>query len=250
LNRVGGKVAIVTGAASGMGRSHAIELAREGAKVVLTDVQQELGREAAQKIVRDGGTAQFLSLDVTNAEQWRSVVETTIRAFGQLNILVNNAGVYVYSNVVDMTVAQWDNVFSVNAKGTFLGCREAIPAMKAAGGGSIINVSSNFALVGRPGFSAYCASKGAIRLFTKAIAAELAADNIRANSLHPGLVETDMTRGLLVDKTAIDGLLGPAPMRRVAQPIDISGAVVYLASDESSFMTGSEMVVDGGYSAV
>jgi cyclopentanol dehydrogenase len=250
MKRVKGKVAIVTGAASSMGRSHAVELVREGAQVVLTDVRAEPGQAAAREIVNGGGTAMFLPLDVCSADQWQTVVAETIDAYGKLDVLVNNAGVYIYSNAADMTVEQWDFVLAVNAKGTFLGCRAAIPAMKAAGGGSIINVSSNFGLIGRAGFSAYCASKGAVRLFTKAIAAELAVDKIRANSLHPGLVATEMTRDLIVNQESIDRLLGPAPVRRVGQPVEISSMVVYLASDESSFMTGSEIVVDGGYSAV
>jgi cyclopentanol dehydrogenase len=250
MKRVHGKVAIVTGAASGMGRSHAIELAREGASVVVTDVRAELAEIVANKIVQDGGKAVFQPLDVSKHDAWSAVIKKTLDSFGKLDVLVNNAGVYIYANAVDTTPEQWDHVFSVNARGTFLGCRAAIPAMKTAGGGSIINISSNFALVGRAGFSAYCASKAAIGGFTKAIAAELAVDKIRANSLHPGLIATEMTKDLIVDQASIDNLLGVALIRRVGQPVEISNAVIYLASDESAFMTGSEMVVDGGYVAV
>ncbi len=250
MNRVAGKVAIVTGAAFGMGRSHAIELGREGAKVAVTDIKEEAGRAVAAEIVADGGEAIFLLHDVARLDHWQAVVANTAEHFGRLDVLVNNAGVYVYADLESMTPEQWDFIFSVNVRGTFLGCREATPFLKRAGGGSIVNVSSNFALVGRAGFSAYCASKGAIRLFTKAIAAELAPSNIRVNSLHPGLIATEMTRDLIQDQASIDMVLGPAPMRRVGQPVEVSHAVVYLASDESSFMTGAEMVVDGGYAAV
>lgn len=165
-------------------------------------------------------------------------------------MLVNNAGVYTFGEADTITDEQWNMVFDVNVRGTFFGCREIIPHMKKAGGGSIINVSSNFAIVGVPGFSVYSASKGAVRLFTKSIAAELAKDNIRANSIHPGLVETDMTRPLIPNQEAVEALIANAPMRFAAQPEQISGAVVYLASEESSFMTASEMVIDGGYHAV
>ena len=250
MNRVEGKVAIVTGAAFGMGRSHAMALAREGARVALTDIKEDAGRAVVAEIVASGGEAIFVAHDVSRQEDWQAVVAATVARFGKLDVLVNNAGTYAYAELEDTTVEQWDQIFAVNARGTFVGCREAVPHMKRAGGGSIINVSSNFALVGRPGFSAYCASKGAIRLFTKAIAAELGAFNIRANSLHPGLVATEMTRPFIQDQASLDIIMGPALIRRAAEPIEISHAVVYLASDESSFMTGSEIVVDGGYAAV
>ena len=213
-------------------------------------MQEAPGRAVAAEIVASGGEAVFLAHDVAKPEHWRSVMAATIGRFGRLDALVNNAGVYFYADLENSTPEQWDRTFEVNVRGTFLGCREALPHLKRAGGGSVVNVSSNFALVGRAGCSAYCASKGAIRLFTKAIAAELAPFHIRVNSLHPGLVATEMTRDLIQDQAGVDMVLGPAPMRRVGQPAEISHAVVYLVSDESAFMTGAEMVVDGGYVAV
>jgi cyclopentanol dehydrogenase len=250
LGRVNGKVAVVTGAASGMGRAHAVALAREGALVVATDMQDDRCRETVAIITATGGKAIFVHHDISKVDDWKAVVVAANKEFGRIQVLVNNAGVYVVAEADQTTLEQWDFVFNINVRGTFIGCQQIIPEMKAAGGGSIINISSNFALVGRAMFSAYCASKGAVRSFTKAIAAELASHNIRANTVHPGLVETDMTRDLIGTQEGLDMILGGAPIRRAAQPEEIANAVIYLASDESAFMTGSELVIDGGYVAV
>jgi cyclopentanol dehydrogenase len=245
-----GKVALITGAAHGMGRSHAILLAQEGANVVVTDRDRKAGASVAEEIASGGGSASFAPLDVSSEIEWKTAVSHAVQTYGSVDVLVNNAGTYTYAMTENIAVADWDRVFAVNARGTFLGCREVIPVMKRAGGGSIVNVASNFGLVGRPGFAAYCASKGAVRMMTKAMAAELASFNIRVNSLHPGLVATDMTRDFIATPQALDDLLGPALIRRAAEPMELARAVLFLASEESSYVTGSEFVVDGGYSSV
>ncbi|MGR3375985.1 SDR family NAD(P)-dependent oxidoreductase [Salipiger abyssi] len=250
MGRVQGKSAIVTGAGSGMGQAHARALAREGAQVFATDVNEEGLAETLRLITEAGGTAKVRRHDVSKEEDWTAVVAETLDAFGKIDILVNNAGVYTVANAEDCTLDQWDFVMNINARGTFMGVRAVIPHMKAAGGGAIVNVSSNFAMVGRPGFSIYCASKGAVRLFTKAVAAEVAEDGIRVNSLHPGVIATPMTADLIATPEGLDQLLGGAPLRRAAEPEEIADAVLYLASDESRFMIGSELVIDGGYSSV
>jgi cyclopentanol dehydrogenase len=245
-----GKVVLITGAGHGMGRSHALLLAQEGATVVVTDRDHDAGASVAAEIISREQSASFAPLDVSSEKEWKAAVSHALQTFGRLNVLVNNAGTYVYGMTEDIGADDWDRVFAVNARGTFLGCREVIPLMKRAGGGSIVNVASNFGLVGRPGFSVYCASKGAVRMMTKAMAAELADFNIRVNSLHPGLVSTDMTKDLIATPEALDALLGPALIRRAADATELAGAVLFLASDESSYVTGSEFVVDGGYSSV
>ncbi|MBN9888127.1 SDR family NAD(P)-dependent oxidoreductase [Salipiger abyssi] len=250
MGRVQGKSAIVTGAGSGMGQAHARALAREGAQVFATDVNEEGLAETLRLITEAGGTAKVRKHDVSKEEDWEAVVAEALDAFGKIDILVNNAGVYTVANAEDCTLDQWDFVMNINARGTFMGVRAVIPHMKTTGGGAIVNVSSNFAMVGRPGFSIYCASKGAVRLFTKAVAAEVAEDGIRVNSLHPGVIATPMTADLIATPEGLDQLLGGAPLRRAAQPEEIANAVLYLASDESRFMIGSELVIDGGYASV
>lgn len=250
MHNLNGKIAIVTGAASGMGRAHTLALAGAGARVLATDINSSGGAETAELARKQAGDVRFVEHDVGNEEQWKSAVEQCVESFGRPNVLVNNAGVYIHKATHEMTVADWDFVLNVNARGTFLGCREVIPHMTVAGGGSIVNVSSSFALVGRGGFAAYCASKGAVRSLTKALAAELADRNIRVNSLHPGTTETAMTKPLLTSQDAADFLMGGQPIRRIARPEEVSAAVLFLVSDGSSYMTGSEIVVDGGYTAV
>lgn len=250
MGKLDGRIAIVTGAASGMGRAHAIGLAREGALVAATDRNLDGVQKTVALISAASGHAIALEHDVANESAWRMIISETKSQFGDATILVNNAGVYVLRPAEEMSLSEWDFVLSVNARGTFIGCREVIPGMKRAGGGSIINVSSTFGLVGRAGFSAYCASKGAIRLFTKAVAAELAPYGIRANTVHPGTIETAMTAPLLTTQEGVEALMGSQPVRRIGRPEEVASAVVFLASDDSSYMTGSELVVDGGYVAI
>jgi 3(or 17)beta-hydroxysteroid dehydrogenase len=251
--RVEDKVAIVTGAASGIGRGCAEALAREGARVVLTDVQEELGREAAKAI---GGDAVFVRHDVTNEENWRTVVGAAVERFGRLDVLLNNAGIIIVANVEETTVEQLRKIMAVNFDGVFLGCKHAIPAMRKSGGGSIINISSAAGLVGTAAFPAYSASKGAVRLLTKSVAAHCRdrGDAIRCNSIHPGGIDTPMITEITRSRKAgIDDVAQlAAPGRAVGYgaPADIGHLVVYLASDESRFMNGSEVAIDGGLTAV
>ena len=250
MGRAKNKTAIVTGGAGGMGRAHCLLLAREGARVVVTDRDEQGGNETVAEIEAAGGTAIFVRHDVSSEPDWQFVVARTLSAYGQVDVLVNNAGISLFKPTVETTLAEWDAIQNVNIRGTFLGCREVIPSMRVAGGGSIINVSSTWGLVGRAGFAAYCASKGAVRLLTKALAAELAPCNIRVNSLHPGTIETNLTKPVLTSQEAIHEIIGPQLIRRVGKPMEVAAAVLLLASDESSFMTGTELIVDGGYVAV
>jgi 3(or 17)beta-hydroxysteroid dehydrogenase len=253
MGRVEDKVAIVTGAASGIGRGCAELLAREGARVVLTDVTEDAGREAAKAI---GGDAVFVGHDVSDEASWRAVIDATLARFGRLDVLLNNAGIIIVADVESTTVEQWRKIMAVNAEGVFLGCKHAIPVMRRSGGGSIINISSTAGLVGTPAFAAYSASKGAVRILTKTVAAHCRekGDGIRCNSIHPGGIDTPMvaaiTRSRQSNISDIEQLAAPGRAVGYGQPHDIGYLVLYLASDESRFMTGAELAIDGGLTAV
>ena len=254
MDRVKGKVAIITGAASGLGRAAALLLAKEGAKVTVTDINEVNGKEVAEEIRHDGGEAIFMKHDVSNERDWREVIEKTLAEFGKLDILVNNAGVLLIKEIKDTSLEEWHWLMSINLDGVFLGTKYAIGAMKSGGGGSIVNMSSAAGITGTPDdTSAYCASKGAIRLFTKAAALECSKAghnyNIRVNSIHPGIVETQMTKTVLDDNTLKKILEERNPIGRIGEPIDIAYAILYLASDESKFVTGTELIIDGGWTA-
>ncbi|MDI3263118.1 MAG: glucose 1-dehydrogenase [Fulvimonas sp.] len=249
MQRVKDKVILVTGAAMGMGQSHSELLAAEGARVFVADLNAALGEAVAEGIRQRGGQAEFLKLDVTAEADWNAAVARIIERAGRIDVLVNNAGILISKPVQDTTNEDWDRIFAVNVRGTFLGTRAVIPHMRQAGRGNIINISSIYGLVGAPNACAYEASKGAVRLFTKACAADLAPFGIRVNSIHPGVIETPMTREALADKAHLEQLLGPTLLKRPAKPIEVSQAVLFLASDESSFVHGAELVVDGGYTA-
>ncbi len=245
MGRVEGKVAIITGAASGMGRADAILLAQQGAKVVLADLNDTDGQAAAEEI---GENAIYLHLDVSNEENWISVIAQTVETFGGLDILVNNAGMMTLGNVVDTELDAYRKTNAVNNEGVFLGCKHAIPAMTRRGGGSIINMSSVAALHGMSFFAAYSASKGAVKALTKSVAMYCKEQNngIRCNSIHPDGVKTPMVAKVATGKETatqeeIDevGKLG-----NMCEPSDIANLVLYLASDESGFVTGAEMVID------
>ena len=247
--RLENKVALISGGARGMGAAEARLFASEGAKVVIGDVLEEEGRQTEAQINEAGGECLFVRLDVTSEPNWQDVVATTVARFGKLDILVNNAGIYRTERVEETSGELWDQVMEVNAKGVFLGTKCAIPEMKKAGGGSIINISSVAGLVGNTMSAAYTASKGAVRLFTKSTAIQYASDGIRANSIHPGTIETPMTAHLLAEESHRRNRLERTPLGRLGRAEDVAYGALYLASDESSFVTGSELVIDGGRTA-
>lgn len=256
MGRVTGKVAIVTGAASGMGAATARLLAREGASVMLADLQDETAQDIAAQIAADGGTARALRLDVTSEPSWEAAIAATLDAFGALDVLVNNAGIGApFGSVEDLSLADWRQMMGVNMEGVFLGTQKAIAAIKTTRDrGSIVNISSIMGIVGSPTTAAYVASKGAVRLFTKSAALHCAKQGyeIRVNSIHPGWIRTPMSQAAL-DELEATGAANKAlemtPMGRVGTPDDIAYGALYLASDESRFMTGAELVIDGGYTA-
>ncbi|WKN61276.1 glucose 1-dehydrogenase (plasmid) [Rhodococcus opacus] len=247
--RVEGKIAVVTGGATGMGRTHAQLLAEEGAAVVVTDIDVEGGRDTVTLIEKDGGTASFVQHDVSSSADWKVVVDHAVQAHGRVDILVNNAGILAFKSLQDTEEDVWDRIFAVNAKGTYLGCKTIIPAMKESKAPSIVNISSMYGIIGAPNAAAYEASKGAVRTLTKAAAVDLQEFGIRVNSVHPGVIATAMTNDILADPEGEKALLGTTILGRAAQPEEVSTVVLFLASEESSFMTGSEVVVDGGYIA-
>lgn len=251
--RVAGKVALVSGAASGLGAEAARRLAREGAKVMLTDLAAAQGQAVADEIAAAGGDAAFMPHDVTDEARWIEVIAATVARFGRLDVLVNSAGVGGGEPLLEATLEGWRRVTAINLDGTFLGLRHGAAAMIETGGGSIINLSSILGKVGFPGAAAYCASKGGVALLSKAAALELAAAGVRVNSVHPGFIDTPMVSEALHASAngneMRDMLVSRHALGRLGAPREIADAIVFLASDESSFMTGSELVVDGGYTA-
>lgn len=220
--------------------------------MVIADILDDRGKNLASEIseISSSGECVYVHLDVRNMSEWNTVVETAIKTFGKLDILVNNAGVTSRMMLLDTPEEDWDRVLDINSKGTFLGIKATVPAMRESGGGSIVNISSQMGLVGGD-FSSpqYQASKGAVRLLTKSVAVQYAAENIRCNSVHPAPIETDMTAGMRADKEKFADMIRRIPMGRYGKPEEVAYAVIYLASDESSFVTGSEVVVDGGWTA-
>ncbi len=249
--RLAGKVAIVTGASRGMGETEAKMFAAEGAKVVVADVSEDAGRKIEAEIAEAGGEAIFVKLDVTDEQQWRDAVNQTVERFGKLDVLVNNAGVSggIADDVLDTDA--WDTLMDVNAKGVFLGMKHAIPEMQRAGGGSIINISSISGFVGQEYVHmGYNASKGAVRIMTKTAAARYAREGIRVNSVHPGIMPPMGTSTVTAAPETRARMLAQVPMGREGRREEVGYAVLFLASDEASYITGTEIVVDGGYLAV
>lgn len=265
MGRVQGKIALVTGGASGIGRASALLLANEGATVVVTDVQDDQGADTVAKISQASGDAVFLHHDVTSEDAWISVVGEIKARFGRLDVLVNNAGIAVAGPVTEMSLADWRRQQAINLDGVFLGTKHSLPLMRASGGGSIINMSSLAGLKGTAGLSGYCATKGGVRLFTKAVALECAQarDKVRVNSVHPGIIETPIWGAIaggmpseilngaraganMPDLDAITAMVVPMGVKGL--PEDIAEGVLYLASDASSYVTGTELVIDGGLS--
>ncbi len=232
-----------------MGAAEARMFAREGAKVGIADILEDEGRRLEAEIAELGGEAIFIKLDATSEDDWNRAVDTIVSRFGKLDVLVNNAGIYRRGTVENTSVEDWDQIMDVNAKGVFLGTKAAIPAMRRAGGGSIVNISSTAGLVGSAGAAAYNASKGAVRLLTKATAIQYAKEGIRTNSVHPGPIETDMLAQVYTSPQMREQRLSNIPLGRTGRPDDVANGVLFLASDESSFMTGSELVIDGGATA-
>ncbi len=250
MKKLENKVAIITGAAMGMGKEESILFANEGAKVVVTDILKEEAESVAKEINQKGGEAIAYKLDVSKSNNWENLVKDVIKQWGKIDILVNNAGILSITGIETTTEEEWDKVMDINAKGQFLGIKAVLPAMKIAQKGSIINISSIYGIIGSGGSVAYHASKGAVRLMTKTVAAELAKYNIRVNSIHPGVIKTPMTENLLKDSANAKTVLGTTVLGRPAEPVEVAYGALFLASDESSFMTGSELVIDGGYTAL
>jgi NAD(P)-dependent dehydrogenase (short-subunit alcohol dehydrogenase family) len=242
-------VAIITGGAHGMGAEEARLFAREGATVVIADVLEEEGKTVEAEINRSGGEAMFMHTDVTSEADWKHLVEATVARFGKLDILVNNAGLSSTSQADPLDTEGWRRIMEVNATGVFLGTKYAIPAMQQAGGGAIVNISSIMGFVGgESGHPAYHASKGAVRIFTKATAVKYGPDGIRANSVHPGFMPP-MRSARPRETAALQRLVDWTPLRRTGKPIEVAYGVLFLASDEASFITGTELVIDGGFIA-
>jgi cyclopentanol dehydrogenase len=248
--RLEDKVVLISGGARGQGAVEARLFAGEGAKIVIGDVLEAEGRQVEAEINESGGECLFMRLDVTGEGNWQEVVAATVARFGKLDVLINNAGIYRTERVEETSEELWDQIMDINSKGVFLGTKCVIPEMRRAGGGSIINISSTAGLVGSSMSAAYGASKGAVRIFTKATAIQYAGDGIRANSIHPGIIETPMTAQLLSDDAQYRERLGRTPIGRIGRPEDVAYGALYLASDESSFVTGSELVIDGGRTAM
>ena len=247
--RLQGKVALVTGAASGIGAATARRFAAEGASVALTDVRAEVGAALAETLNADGHRARFVPLDVTSESQWEAAVARVTGRFGPPTVLVNNAGIYARRLIEDTSPAELDRMMEVNVKGVFLGIKAVLPAMRAGGGGSIVNLSSVAGIIGSAISSDYNASKGAVRILTKCAALQYAKDGIRCNSVHPAPIDTDMGWQAMPAGEIRERRLQEIPLGRMGTADEVANAILFLASDEASFVTGSELVVDGGLTA-
>ena len=247
--RLDGKVALISGGARGMGAEEARIFAREGAKVVIGDISEDDGKAVEAQVAEAGGQALFIRLDVTQEADWAKAVDQAVSSFGKLDVLVNNAGISSRAFTDDTAIDAWDKIMEINSKGVFLGTRAAVPKMLEAGGGSIINISSIMGLVGSAGgHPAYNASKGAVRIFSKAMAVRHGKDNIRVNSVHPGFMPP-MASGIAYDQDQRRGSLEQTPLGREGRIEEVANAVLFLASDEASYITGAELAVDGGFTA-
>ena len=252
MGRVSGKVALVTGAASGIGKAVAMMLAREGAHVAATDIDSEGG---AATVAAIGGDARFIAHDVTDEDTWRAAIEDAVGAYGGLHILVNSAGIGFASNIEETTLEDWRRVHAVDLDSVFLGCKHAVAAIADAGGGSIVNISSISGIIAGHNLGAYNSAKAGVRLLTKSVALHCARKgyNVRCNSVHPAFVDTPILDSILKRAGREEGLAKlsrQVPLGRVGSPDDVAYGVLYLASDESGFVTGSELIIDGGISAM
>ena len=250
MGRLDGKVALITGGARGQGAVETKMFVKEGAKVVFGDVLDDEGRKVEAEVQETGGDATYVHLDVTSDDSWLHAIELAETRYGKLDILINNAAIIRVLSLEETTGEVWDRIMEVNAKGVFLGTKYAIPAMRRAGGGSIVNISSVEGIVGRKHTTpAYGSSKGAIRVFSKATAVQYAAENIRCNSVHPGPVDTPMLHSVLPEAESRDRLSSEVPLGRMGTSEEIAYGVLYFASDEASWVTGTELVIDGGITA-
>ena len=262
MNNMDGKIAFISGGARGLGAETARMMAACGACVVIGDILDDAGKNTAAEIVSNGGKALYTHLDVTQEDSWQAAVKAGVDKFGGLDVLVNNAGIFFMKSTEDMTLADWRRMVSVNLVGVFLGTKTALPHLKARAakapvGSAIINLSSIAGIIGIANFTAYHMSKGGVRIYTKACAMEFAPHRIRVNSIHPGLIETDMAKQVVKemsrtmgsDNAVRDMFVQGHPIGRIGEPKDIANGIVFLASDDSAFMTGSELVVDGGWTA-
>ena len=244
-----GKVAIVTGAGSGMGREEAILLAKEGAIVVLTDINEAAVQAVAQEITSNGGEATAFAHNVASEEEWIKVVDGTVQKYSKIDVLVNNAGISLAVNMLDTTMDQWNRVMNINVTSVFLGMKYVIPHMKEINGGSVVNISSIAGLTGSSGAGAYTASKGAVRMLSKAAAVDYGKFNVRVNSVHPGFIETPMSQDMVDNEKMLAWFLSQTALPRVGKASEVASAVLFLASDASSYITGVELPVDGGVTA-
>ena len=248
MGRLDGKVAIISGGAKGQGAEEARLFAQEGAKVIIGDILDREGMQIESEIAEQGGEAKFVHLDVSSEEDWSRTVDLSMSEYGRLDILVNNAGILLMKVLEETSGQEWDNIQNINSKGVFLGSKTVIPAMRESGGGSIVNISSIAGLIGSK-FTAYGASKGLVRTLTKSVAVNHGHEGIRCNSVHPGIIETDMVSEMIGSQEGREYQLNRTPLKVIATSRDVALGVLYLASDESRYVTGSELVIDGGITA-
>ena len=248
MGRLDGKVAIISGGAKGQGAEEARLFAQEGAKVIIGDILDREGMQIESEIAEQGGEAKFVHLDVSSEEDWSRTVDLSMSEYGRLDILVNNAGILLMKGLEETSGQEWDNIQNINSKGVFLGSKTVIPAMRESGGGSIVNISSIAGLIGSK-FTAYGASKGLVRTLTKSVAVNHGHEGIRCNSVHPGIIETDMVSEMIGSQEGREYHLNRTPLKVIATSRDVALGVLYLASDESRYVTGSELVIDGGITA-
>lgn len=246
MGRLEGKSCLISGGAKGLGAAQARLFAREGARVAVGDVLESEGARLADELRESGEDSLFVRLDVTSEADWEGAIGAVMERFGALDVLVNNAGIYNRAPVEETTLEEWERVMDVNSTGVFLGTKHAIPAMRRSGGGSIVNMSSVAGLVGSRTQTVYNASKGAVRLLTKSTAVQYAPEGIRANSVHPGVIETDMMQEVIRTEEERTTRMSLTPIGRFGTAEDVANGVLFLASDESSYVTGAELVIDGG----
>ncbi|EQB36647.1 MULTISPECIES: SDR family NAD(P)-dependent oxidoreductase [Virgibacillus] len=246
MGRLDKKVAVITGAGSGMGREEALLFAKEGAKVIASDIQEDAVKEVVKEIKSNGGEALALTHDVTSENDWKHVIKSTMDAFGKLDVLVNNAGISQPEPMEELTLERWHQIININLTSTFLGIKLAVPHMRENKGGSIVNISSIAGLTGSQGAGAYTASKGGVRMLTKAAAVDYGKDNIRVNSVHPGFIKTPMSATFFEREDMKQWFLSQTALPQLGRPIEVAEAVLFLASDAAYHITGVELPVDGG----